>query len=165
MLVVAAVVIMAATVGACSSDECYGNKNALPLAGFYSSENTPQPISLDSISIYGIGAPGDSVLHDSVRSISESYLPFRIDADSTLYVIKYLQQPLGSLGIADTIIFRYDITPMFVSAACGAMYEYRNVRISHTSNILDSVVCTEGEITNLDTENIRIYFRVSNQEE
>lgn len=149
---------------ACSSDECLGNKNALPLAGFYSSTPDPQVISLDSLSVYGIGAPGDSVLHDSVRSLAETYLPFRIDTDSTKYVIKYLQQPLGRLGVADTILFRYDIVPMFVSVACGAMYEYRNVKVTYTTNILDSVTCPSGDITNEAAENIKIYFRVSNEE-
>lgn len=155
------VLIAGIAIVACSSDECLGNKNSLPLAGFYSSERTPGEISLDSVSIYGIGAPGDSVLHDSVRSLKESYLPFRIDSDTTVYVIKYLQGMLGRLGIADTITFIYDIRPMFVSTACGAMYDYKVKEIRHTDYIIDSVTCPSGEITNLNTENIKIYFRVS----
>ena len=151
-------------VSGCSSDECLGNKNSLPLAGFYASELSAEQITLDSLTIYGIGAPGDSLLHDSVRSLAETYLPFRIDTDTTAYVIRYLQQPLGAYGVADTIVFRYDIVPVFVSAACGAMYEYHIRSISHTSYIIDSVTCPSGEITNLNSENIKIYFRVSSDE-
>ncbi len=81
--------------GACTNDECYENKNSLPLAGFYSSDSHPASISLDSISIIGIGAPGDSVLHDSVSGLSQSYLPFRIDQGETVYEIKYLSGMLG----------------------------------------------------------------------
>ncbi|MDE6097074.1 MAG: hypothetical protein K2G52_12910 [Muribaculaceae bacterium] len=150
---------------ACSSDECLDNKNSLPLAGFYSSAELPQQITLDSISIYGIGAPGDSVLHDSVRGLSQSYLPFRIDEGETKYVIKYLSGLLGRYGIADTITFRYEIQPWFVSAACGAVYYYNMDTILTTRHVIDSVTCPSGQITNVSTENLRIYFRVSSEGE
>lgn len=147
--------------GACSSEECLDNKNSLPLAGFYSSSDPLQGIVLDSISIYGIGAPGDSVLHDSVRQLSQSYLPFRIDEERTTYVIRYLQKPLGDYGIADTVTFSYEIIPHFVSAACGAVYNYKLRGITTTRHIIDSVTCPSGMITNKNVENIKIYFRVT----
>ncbi len=158
--------IMLALIGAaaCSSEECLDNKNSLPLAGFYSSAENPQKISIDSISIYGIGAPGDSVLHDSVRNLGESYLPFRIDQGETKYVIKYLSGLLGRFGIADTITFRYEIQPWFVSSACGAVYYYDIDTIVTTHNVIDSVICPEGRITNVSSENLRIYFRVATEE-
>lgn len=145
----------------CNNSECYDNQNSLPLAGFYSSEATPKAITLDSITILGAGAPGDSILQDSVRNISEAYLPFRIDQDSTTYVIYYLQGVLGQYGIYDIITFNYDIVPMFVSSACGAVYYYKIKSIDYTTNIIDSVVCPTGEITNANIENLKIYFRVS----
>jgi hypothetical protein len=151
--------------GACSSDECYDNRNSLPLAGFYSSARVPQQISLDSISILGLGVPGDSILQDSVRGLGESYLPFRIDQNSTTYEIRYLSGVLGQLRIADTITFNYDIVPWFVSSACGVIYQYHMTSINTTHNIIDSVTCPGGVITNADSENIRIYFRVSTEEE
>lgn len=160
-LVAPALLAFMICVGACSSDECLGNKNSLPLAGFYSSEEKPASISIDSVSIFGIGAPGDSVLHDSVRSLKETYLPFRIDSERTTYVIRYLQGLLGQYRVADTITFDYAIKPMFVSSACGVVYEYEMRDIVTTHNIIDSVVCPNGVITNANSENIKIYFRVS----
>ena len=151
-------------VSACSNSECYDNKNSLPLAGFYSSTVSPKAISLDSISILGIGAPGDSVLQDSVRSLSEVYLPFRIDQNSTTYQIRYLGGTAGLLKIMDEITFNYDIVPMFVSSACGAVYYYKMKSIEHTENFIDSVVCPTGEITNANIENLKIYFRVESEE-
>ncbi len=150
---------------ACSNDECLDNKNSLPLAGFYSSSETPQAITLDSLTIFGIGAPGDSILHDSVRSLSQSYLPFRIDQGETRYVIRYLSGLLGIYRIADTITFRYDIEPWFVSSACGAVYNYKIKDIQTTHNIIDSVTCPGNEITNANIENLKIYFRVSVSED
>lgn len=151
------------TAVSCSTTECYDNQNSLPLAGFYSSQETPQAITLDSISIIGIGAPGDSVLQDSVRNISQVYLPFRIDQESTTYAIMYLQGILGELGIHDLITFNYDIIPMFVSTACGTVYYYKMNSIDYTTNIIDSVICPTGEITNANIENLKIYFRVSEE--
>lgn len=146
----------------CSTSECFENKNSLPLAGFYSSGTNPQAIALDSISIYGIGAPGDSILEDSVRGLSQSYLPFRIDEGQTTYVIKYLAGILGLLRIADTITFNYEIVPWFESAGCGVIYDYKMTSIETTHYIIDSVTCPTGEITNKNVQNLHIYFRVGN---
>lgn len=152
------------TLASCATNECYDNKNSLPLAGFYSSEKTPQAVSLDSVTIYGIGAPGDSILHDSVRNLTETYLPFRIDQGQTQYVIKYLGGVAGFFRVGDTITFNYDIVPWFVSAACGAVYNYRITSIETTHFAIDSVTCPLGVIDNVDIENIKIYFKVDSEE-
>lgn len=147
----------------CSNDECFENKNSLPLAGFYSSDSVPKAVALDSISIFGIGAPGDSILHDSVARLNESYLPFRIDTGQTSYVIRYLAGIPGKLHLADTISFFYEIKPWFVSSACGAIYDYEISSIRTTHHIIDSVTCPMGVIDNKNAENIRIYFRVTTE--
>lgn len=147
----------------CSTSECYDNQNSLPLAGFYSSGENPQPITIDSLSILGIGAPGDSILQDSVRELSQVYLPFRIDQNSTTYEIKYLAGILGVYRISDFITFNYEIIPKFVSTACGTVYYYKMTSIDYTTNIIDSVACPEGEITNANIENLKIFFRVSEE--
>ncbi len=152
-------------VAGCSSSECLDNKNSLPLAGFYSSESTPKAISIDSLTITGIDVPGDSVLHDSVRSLSSTYLPFRIDRGQTTYRILYLAGEAGKRRIYDRITFNYDIEPWFVSAACGTIYRYRITSIFHTDNFIDSVTVPGGIISNTPGENIRIYFRVNIEEE
>ena len=152
-------------IGGCATTECYDNQNSLPLAGFYSSQEVPAAISLDSISILGIGAPGDSILQDSVRSLSQVYLPFRIDQNSTTYEIRYLAGLPGFYRMSDIITFNYDIEPMFVSTACGTVYYYKMTSIDYTKNFIDSVVCPKGVITNENMENLKIYFRVNLEEE
>lgn len=149
-------------VASCSNEECLQNKNSLPLAGFYNSDSIPKQISIDSISIYGVGAPGDSILQDSVKGLSQSYLPFRIDQNSTTYVIKYLSGLLGRNRIADTITFNYEIIPWFVSSACGTIYKYKMTSIDATHYIIDSVTCPKGVIDNTNSENLKIFFRTSN---
>lgn len=148
----------------CSTSECFDNQNSLPLAGFYSSSERPQAISIDSISILGVGAPGDSILQDSVRSLSQVYLPFRIDQNSTTYEIRYLFGAAGVMRLKDEITFNYDIVPMFVSTACGAVYYYDMKNIEYTQNLIDSVVCPKGVITNENIENLKIYFKTGEED-
>lgn len=156
--------MMGGMIAGCSTSECYDNQNSLPLAGFYSSQEVPAAISLDSISILGVGAPGDSILQDSVRTLSQTYLPFRIDQNSTTYAIYYLGGVPGLYRIHDDITFNYDIVPMFVSSACGTVYYYKMNSIMHTNNFIDSVICPNGVITNENIENLKIYFRVNVEE-
>ena len=150
--------ILVSTFG-CSTNECYDDQNSLPLAGFYSSQDPTQAISIDSVSILGLGAPGDSILQDSVRTLSQVYLPFRIDQPQTIYEIKYLGGLAGLFRMADTITFNYDIVPMFVSSACGAVYYYKMTSIETTHYFIDSVACPGDVITNANIENLKIYFR------
>lgn len=141
----------------CSTEECTDNQNSLPLAVFWTSDALPKETSLDSVTVYGIGAPGDSLLADSAASLDFIYLPFRIDQPRTVYVIEYLQSRYA--GVRDTIDFRYSIVPHFVSAACGAVYYYDDIEIRHTTNRIDSVICPDGRITNANISNIDIFLK------
>lgn len=145
---------------ACSTDDCEGNKNSLPYAEFYTSAISPKQITVDSLTVYGQGAPGDSLLTNNA-SLSSVYLPFDIDSEETTYFFKYNRKELAEHNITDRITFRYNIRPMFVSSACGVIYQYEVKNIEYTTHLIDSVTCPGGVITNADSPNIRVYFRVS----
>lgn len=108
----------------CSSEECLQNRNALPLAGFYNAEDHKQKVTINSLEVYGIGAPGDSILSPGTQGINQLYLPFRLDQDTTRYVFRYLQEDLAQADIRDTVTFIYDRNPRFVSSACGVSYVF-----------------------------------------
>lgn len=158
-----AAAIMISVASACSSDECLENKNALPLAGFYSSEENPKNISLSYLTVFGLNAPGDSLLVDSAASTNEIYIPFRIDEPKSAYVFAYAIGTEPTPELNDTVTFYYDQTAQFVSMACGASYIYDVYKIEHTTHFIDSVVCPKGLITNSPGENLKIFFRVSNE--
>lgn len=145
----------------CSSDECLQNRNALPLAGFYNSSKPETKVSIDSLEVYGIGAPGDSLLSPGTSAVNELYLPFRLDRDTTRYVFRYLHKELAKYDITDTVTFIYSRQARFVSSACGVSYVFGMDSIRCSTNLIDSVTCPAGEITNMDTENLHIYFRVA----
>lgn len=143
----------------CNTVGCLENQSSVPLAGFYS-YSTGSAISVDSIKVYGIGAPGDSMLNTSVRA-STVYLPFRADYASTSFAFRYLQSSLDYPQLIDTITFDYTSEPRFVSEECGAMYFYRITKMSHTTHLIDSVSVIDSLINNFDTERIKIFFRTS----
>lgn len=145
----------------CSSNECLENGTSLPTAGFFSSQPVPEPISIEGLKVWAIDAPGDSVLFNDGSQISELYLPFNLDADVTSYVFEY---PSSSGYMADTISFRYHRQPWFVSSACGAVVNFKIEDISHSSLMIDSVTCPDGIITNAVGQNIKIYFKVSDDQ-
>lgn len=147
----------------CSGNECYENHSALPLAYFYNSA-TMQQVTLQQLEIYGVGAPGDSVLY-TPQNLKEAYLPFRLWEDSTQYVFAYVGLVEGELDEgqdvivpSDTITFRYNPKEWFVSPACGAMYFYEMKEVSHTGYLIDSISFNKL-ITNENIANIKIFFK------
>ena len=151
--------VLTGIVAGCATDECYDNRHALPYAGFYGvMEGKMTTINIDSIRVYGIGAPGDSILSEGNRAIANLYLPFRIDSDTTAYVFKLINKAYEPYDIADTVTFIYSREARFVSSACGASYVYNIKEIRNTGLLIDSVAVPDRRITNADMENIQIYF-------
>lgn len=155
--------IASAFLGGCSNNECYENHSALPLAYFYNS-STKQQVSLNGVEIYGIGAPGDSILYRR-QNLQEAYLPFRIWQDTTRYVFQYdgllpdsLAEIYPALVPRDTITFCYRPKEWFVSPACGAMYFFDMKSVDHTSFLIDSIAFNEV-ITNENKVNIKIFLK------
>ena len=132
----------------------------MPLAGLYSS-STLGPIAVDSLDVRGIGAPNDSLLVAPARSTRSIYMPFRADAPQVSWVFRFALEGLDFPELYDTITFDYQTIPYFASADCGAMYVYRVDRMAYTRHLIDSVAITDSLFTNVDREQIKIYFRTS----
>lgn len=157
------VVAVIAIVWGCNTVGCLQNQSSIPLAGFYDVA-TDKAISIDSLLVYGVGAPNDSSLI-STRTASRVYLPFRSEATSTSFCFRYLSKVLDHPQYNDTITFTYSSEPKFVSEECGAMYFYTIRSMKYTTHIIDSVAVTDSLINNTDTQRIKIFFRVSEEEE
>lgn len=144
-------------IAACTSSDCKDYRTTLPLAGFYTDTGTGgiQAIAFDSLSVAGVGAPGDSLLLDNARQASQTYLPLPIDAHSCSFALIYATAPQL---VSDTITIAYTPSPHFASAECGVVYYYDVSSITHTSLLIDSVSCLTNPLTNRPLENLRIYF-------
>ncbi len=149
---------------ACNTTGCLDNRNAIPRAAFYSSENGQQ-VSLSTLMVWGIGTPNDSVLLESGNVANELYLPMRSEHSSVQWCFHYTQSNISGLENNDTITLDYTSTPYFASAECGASYRYNITRCHTTTHLIDSVVVIDSLITNVDMVRIGIYLRTAQAEE
>lgn len=156
--------VLAIVLAACSKDECLENKTTLPKAAFYDSAFPDSKLKLDSTAIYAQGAPKGDFILDSLKSAAGVTIPFDLEANKTVFVVEYARQELRKAGVKDYITLQYSRTPYFVSSACGVSYRLMVEDCTYTRNLIDSVTVPVPLISNVDSQNIRIYFRVAHPE-
>lgn len=149
---------------ACNNTGCTENRNAVPLAAFLNPSDDSS-ISLDSLSIFGIDQPNDSILSPAGSPVSQVYLPMRPTNKSVSWCIEYKWQHLDYPELNDTISFGYTSTPIFASEECGAYYRYHIDDMTYTDHLIDHVEIVDSTITNIDKVYVNIYFRVDNEEQ
>jgi len=88
---------------------------------------------------------------------------FSIFLSSVSDTCKWFVNPDSSstLSQTDTLTFIYTRQLHFLSNACGYTYYYALSHVAHASDTaIDSVVIADGSVTsNVNTENIKIYFK------
>ena len=156
-----AIIVCAIALASCSNKECFDNQSTLPLAGFYSMQTKSQ-ITVDSLTIYGIGAKGDANLLDNGRA-SSIYMPMPISGNSASFVFHYNAKSLNYVELNDTLTINYNSYPKFVSNECGAIYNYDVKDFTCTNHLIDSVAIPTMEFNNIDIEVIQIYFRTEQE--
>lgn len=161
-LCITAIAVVMLLLPACDSDGCEGNQSSLPLAGFYSSQ-TQTAVTIDSITVYGIGVIPDSAIIRNTMA-GQVYLPFNLADSVSRFVLRYEQAHLASAGITDTLTFAYERIPYFYSPECGAMYYFDITAYDVTHALIDSISIPSLRIDNTNQENIRIYFRTETEE-
>ena len=140
-----------ASINSCNNDNCIGNSNGIPLAGFYQGNKSA---TIKNLTLFGIGAPGDSAILTKTDA-STAYLPLRITATSCQYVLDYNNDEIAN----DTITFNYDVIPYFESHECGAMYNFKINTCQYTRNAIDSIATPETVINNDDIVTIKIFMQ------
>ena len=144
----------------CNSGGCTELRSSVPRATFYSS-SSQTPLTIDSLEIIGIGAPGDSTLYDASDRLTNIYLPMPPETDRVQWRFSYKQVSLAQFEIADTITLDFNRTPWFAGEECGAMYKYNISAVDYTTNVIDSVVLADSLVTNIESTNLKIYFRTA----
>lgn len=142
----------------CSTNGCLENQSAVPRCGFYSM-GSKSAVSIDSISVYAVGVPGDSMLVRCGKGVTSLYMPLDMSADVTHYVLHYDAEMLRDERLNDTLTIHYDRVPYFVSSECGAMFFFDVTGYEYTRHLVDSVAVTTTRFTNVDTETIKFYMR------
>lgn len=156
---------LAAILHACNDAGCMDNRSSIPFAQFYQNGDLRSTISVDSLTIFGIGQKNDSLIADSVRSLSSVSLPFRNDDTITQFVLQYNYAWNKNRESNDTLTFIYRPYVYFASVDCGVMFNYTLKEGLYTRHILDSVIIVTSEITNQNIENIKLVFPAEENEE
>ena len=154
------VAFIAVLVAGCNSG-CFENRTSIPKAAFYASNAPDRAISVDSISVYGIGQKSGAMIVDCGMRVTSLSLPFRNDADTTQYVVQYDMKALVQRNVYDTLTFVYTRYPHFISADCGVTFNYRIDHFQYTTHMLDSAALMVDEVTNVDQETLRLYYYVA----
>ena len=90
-----------------------------------------------------------------LKGTSKLLLTLAPQADSCRW---YIQADSGKSAL-DTLSFYYRRRLQFLSNACGYAYFYEISRVEATRHALDSVVLTNGNITNnANVEHLKIYY-------
>ena len=148
----------------CSSSGCTENRNAVPLAEFLNPADD-KVISVDSISISGVGQPGYSILSQAGQAVSQVYLPMRPTHETVSWCFAYKWKQLDYPELNDTITFDYKSIPFFASEECGAYYKYHITRMDYTDHLIERVEILDSMVTNVDKVYVNIYFRVADGEQ
>lgn len=157
--VIATAGLVAGVVAGCNTSGCTDNRSSLLLAGFYNSSG--KKITVNSLEIGGVGAPGDSLLVELKSTVGQVYLPLRSTRNETSFYIHYGQKGLDDPVLNDTIELTYDSTPYFASVECGAVYNYRIRRLSYTRHVVDSIGLVDSLVNNANVERMKIIFRTA----
>ena len=140
---------------------CYENRSSVPRASLYAYNMPDKTISVDSLSIYGVGQKSGAMIVNCGRRVSSFTLPFRNDSDTTQFVIRYDVKALAQYDVTDTLTFVYVRYPHFISADCGVTFNYQIEQFDYTTHMLDSAALMVDVVTNIDEETLRLYYYVA----
>ncbi len=130
--------------------ECDYKPKSLMMADFHSVvQGIDMKWPLDIIALSGLGRE-DSLLYSDRGNIGSVRLPLNGSASESGFIFVFGEY-------TDTVMFSYEVLPVFISQECGFVLNFDLHGASSTNNLIDSVVIVKREITSFDETNIRIY--------
>jgi len=135
----------------CTPQSCFEQTNALVKATLYL--NKTGLLAPDSLTVYGLNMETNK-LYDKAKSITIAQLPLNASESHSTFIIKIN-------GITDTLEFWYTSYPHLVSKECGYTFYHNLISDStvYSNNIIDYVDIRNNNITTLNEENIRIFYK------
>lgn len=93
------------------------------------------------------------MLYNNVKSPSVALLPLNIATGNCRYIININ-------GKSDTIEFHYKSYPHLISKECGYTFyhDLYSDSLFYTLHQIDSIKIIKNTVTNINEENIRIYY-------
>ena len=140
---------------ACDETECTESTVVEFNGNFYRKrDNTAYT---DTLSIYGINAPNDSILKDTA-AIKTITLPLKLTDTETAFLFDFVNRAKASF-IKDTISIFHQNNVHFISDACGCAMFFSIDSIAYTRHKIDSIAINSKDVINEPQENIQLFFR------
>jgi|WetSurMetagenome_2_1015567.scaffolds.fasta_scaffold275263_2 hypothetical protein len=135
----------------CSQGSCFEETESYLKASFYIKTTRTAP---DTLTLYGLN--NDSVIYSKSTQVQPALIPLNSSTDSCSFIILIN-------NIADTIKFRYTSYPHMISKECGyTFYHFLDTGLNNTNtrtyHAIKKIRVSSQTITNLNVENIRIYY-------
>ncbi len=142
-----------------NEDVCEDVSTVPARIGFYAVDTvneTPAPISISNISVFGVGQ--DSVIYNNESNVSQMELPLNSTIDSCAYIFRvaFLLDD-AKFFLDDTLWFVYNRLPNLISMECGFTTFYELTDLRYSRNTIDSIAIDDPNITNSLNEHIKIF--------
>jgi len=133
-----------------TNSQCENSTESLVKINFYVMEDDLESaVFVEPISVYGLGHK-DSLLYEN-DSISYVLLPLMPNGETSEFVFE-----IGSY--TENILFTYKTSTYFESKDCGFIANYEIESVSYSSNIIDTVIIINNEITVEDEDHVKLFF-------
>lgn len=133
----------------CTQGSCFEETESYLKASFYS-YTTKKNTAPTSLTLSGLN--DTTKIYNKATGVIHGLFPLNASEPSCIFIIIIN-------GVSDTVKFQYDTYPHLISKECGYTYyhtlESEPVQSYHA---IDSIGIINKTITNLNVENIRIYY-------
>ena len=134
-------------IGSCTAGSCFEETESYLKATFYVNATPAAP---DSLTLYGLN--NDSLIYYKTVNVQPALIPLNASTESSSFIIQVN-------GISDTIVFQYTSYPHLISKECGYTYYHQLDTLPRfTKHFIKDIYTGNKTITNLNVENIRIFY-------
>jgi hypothetical protein len=132
----------------CTPGSCFEETESYLKASFYSYETRKLTVP-DSLTLNGLN--NDSIIYNKSAKVQPALIPLNSSQDSCIFAIIIN-------GVTDTIQFRYNSYPHLISKECGYTFYHHLDTVIPKYHAIREIITSNRTITNLNVENIRIYY-------
>jgi hypothetical protein len=136
------------SLASCTPGSCFEETESYLKASFYNNE-TKKLVAPDSVTLYGLN--NDSIIYDKSAKVQPALIPLNASKDTCTFVIVIN-------GVTDTVEFTYNSYPHLISKECGYTFYHQLDTVLTKNHAIKDVYISNKTITNLNVENIRIFY-------
>lgn len=141
--------VITISVASCAIGSCFEETQSYLKASFYKND-TEKLTAPDSLTIFGLSRD-TSKLYENSGGITHALLPLDASALSCKFVVTIN-------NLTDTVEFQYSTYPHLISKECGYTFYHELDSAIFTKHIIKGIFRSNNTVTNLNVENIRIFY-------